>query len=301
MGHDHGATSAAGEHRGRLAAALALAVVVLVVEVVGGIVSRSLAVLTDAGHMLADVVGLSAAFVAIGWAHRTPSANRTFGNYRIEIIAALFNGVLLCVVAVVVVLEAIRRLGDPPETDASLMLVIGIVGLVANLAALLLLRAGQRTSLNIRGAYLEVLGDLLGSVAVIVAAIVLTITDWEAVDPVASLVIVALIVPRAIGLLRATAHVLLEGSPDDVVLDDVRQHLLEVRGVRDVHDLHVWSITSGMPVMSAHIVVDDETLQDSGRLLDRLGACLSEHFDVEHSTFQLEPAGHDDHEGARHL
>ena len=300
MGHDHGATSAAAAHRGRLAAALALALVVLVVEVVGGIVSGSLAVLADAGHMLADVVGLSAALIAIGWAQRTPSASRTFGNYRIEILAALLNGVLLCVVAAVVVVEAIRRLGDPPETDASLMLVVGIVGLVANVIALMLLRPGQEVSLNIRGAYLEVLGDLLGSAAVVVAAIVMSFSDWDQVDAIASLAIVALIVPRAISLLRATAHVLLEGSPDDVVLDDVRQHLLDVHGVRDVHDLHVWSITSGMPVMSAHIVVDDDTLRDGGRLLDRLGACLSEHFDVEHSTFQLEPAGHDDHEGARH-
>ena len=238
MGHDHD-DERAGAHRGRLAVALALAVVVLGVEVVGGIASGSLAVLADAGHMLADVVGLAAALIAIGWAQRTSTASRTFGNYRIEILAALFNGVLLCVVAAVVVVEAIRRLGDPPETDASLMLVVGIVGLVANVIAFLLLRPGQGVSLNLRGAYLEVLGDLLGSFAVVLAAIVMTVSDWDEVDAVASLVIVALIVPRAISLLRATAHVLLEGSPDDVVLDDVRQHLLDVHGVRDVHDLHV--------------------------------------------------------------
>ncbi|MET0741688.1 MAG: cation diffusion facilitator family transporter [Candidatus Nanopelagicales bacterium] len=300
MGHDHGATSAAATHRGRLAAALVIALAVFLVEVVGGIVSGSLAVLADAGHMLTDIVGLSAALTAIAWAQRTPSASRTFGNYRIEILAALLNGVLLCVVAALVVVEAIRRLGDPPATDASLMLVIGIVGIGANLVALQLLRPGQAVSLNIRGAYLEVLGDLLGSIAVVVAAIVMLVTDWGRVDAVASLVIVALMLPRAIGLLRATAHVLLEGSPDDVVLDDVRQHLLGVHGVIDVHDLHVWSITSGMPVMSAHIVVAEDTMRDGGRLLDRLGSCLAEHFDVEHSTFQLEPAGHDDHEGARH-
>ena len=302
MGHDHGAASAGRANRGRLIIALALSVAVLVVEIVGAIVTGSLALLADAGHVLTDVAGVSLAIGAVTLAARPPTSARTFGFYRLEILAAVVNGVLLLGVALFILVEAWRRWSEPPDVHGGPMLAFAMVGLVANIVALLILRSGAKESLNVKGAYLEVLGDALGSLAVIAAAVAIAVTGWERADIVASVLVALMILPRTWSLLREAVDVLLEATPKGVDLDAIRAHIVETPGVLDAHDLHVWMLTSGMPVMSAHVVVDDAVLADgtAGRILDDLGACLEEHFDVEHCTFQLEPAGHADHEHATH-
>ena len=296
MGHDHGTGVA---HRGRLALVLALSLTVLLVEAVVAFLTGSLALLADAGHVLGDSFGIVMALAAISVAQMgRPGSRRTFGYHRTEVIAAGINGLALLALCGWIVVSAVRRLGDAPEIDASLVLWAGGVGLVVNLLGLVLLRGGARENLNVRGAYLEVLGDALGSVAVLVSALIILTTGWHAADAVASLVIAAMILPRAISLLREVAEVLLEGTPRGVDLEELRRHILSADGVIDVHDLHVWTITSGMPVMSAHVVVDDTVTRmgEAHEVLDRLRACLADHFDVEHSTFQIEPAGHADSE-----
>jgi cation diffusion facilitator family transporter len=299
-GHDHG--TAAGGRRGRLAVVLLLTIGVLVAEVIGAVVSGSLALLADAGHMATDALGVGLALGAVTLAQRPATGRRTFGWQRLEILAAVANGLLLTGVAVYVVVEALRRFGDPPEIRSGVMLAVAGVGLAVNLVGLLLLAGGRRESLNVRGAYLEVLGDALGSVAVIVAAVVILTTGWTPADTVASLAVGALVLPRAWQLLREALDVLLEAAPRGVDLEEVRAHIQRVDGVIDVHDLHAWTITSGMPVLSAHVVVTDEALDagHGGRVLDALCDCLAGHFDVEHCTFQLEAARHADHEAPVH-
>jgi len=301
--HTHGGavvTSAGMKHRGRLVAVLAITLGTLVLEVVGGILSGSLALLADAGHLFTDAIGTTVALVAVTVANRPAPARRSYGNFRAEILGALVNGTLLLVVSVVVTVEAVRRLVHPDAVEGAPMIVLGLVALVANAVSLRLLHEGQSESLNVRGAYLEVLGDLLGSVAVVVGGVLVGAAGWARADPVASLLIAALIVPRAFALLREAVHVLAEGAPRGLDLDQLRAHLAAVPGVVDVHDLHVWTITSGMPVLSAHIVVSDAVVTaggcGDGSVLDRLAACVGDHFDVEHSTFQIEPAGHVAHE-----
>ena len=299
MGHDH-AHGTGVQHRGRLAMVLGLTALVLLVEAVVAAVTGSLALLADAGHMLGDSFGIVMALAAITVAQRGGSegSRRTFGYQRTEILAAGLNGLILLGLSAWVAVSAIGRFGDAPELDGGLILVAGGVGLVVNVIGLMLLRGGSSENLNVRGAYLEVLGDALGSVAVLVSATVILLTDWYAADAIASLVIAAMIVPRAVSLLREVVEVLLESTPGDVDLADLRAHIIGAEGVRDVHDLHVWTITSGMPVMSAHVVVDDDVvgMDEAHAVLDRLRGCLAEHFDVEHSTFQIEPSGHRDSE-----
>jgi cobalt-zinc-cadmium efflux system protein len=300
--HRHGTPTAAARQRGPLRAVLAITLSVLVLEVVGGLVAGSLALLADAGHLGTDALGVGLALLAVRMGGRTPTARRTFGWQRAEVLAAAANAVLLLGIAGWVVVEALRRLADPAQVEPGTVLLVGAIGLVANGACLLLLARGQRESLTVRGAFLEVLGDALGSIAVLVAASAVWLTGDTRADPVASLLIAALIVPRAYRLLRETAEVLLEGTPRGVDLAEVRRHILSQPGVVDVHDLHAWTITSGMPVLSAHVTVADPVLADpcGGGVLDRLHECLRHDFDVEHSTFQIEPAGHRSHEGADH-
>lgn len=301
MGHDH-AHGAGVRHRGTLVTVLGLTLTVLVVQVVVGALTGSLALWADAGHMLSDSFGLVLALAAIAVAQRPGGPRNTYGVHRTEVLAAGANGLILLAVCVVITINAVGRLDDPPQIDGVPVLAAGVLGLAVNIVGLVLLRAGARESLNVRGAYLEVLGDAVGSVAVIVSAVAIVTTGWHLADPIASLAIAALVVPRAVSLLRDVGEVLLESSPRDVDLEQLRDHILEVDGVVDVHDLHVWTITSGMPVMSAHVVVDDSVVDmgDAHGVLDRLGACLSDHFDVAHSTFQIEPVGHVEPEGHAH-
>jgi len=254
--------------------------------------------------MTSDAVGLVVALVASTIAARPATDRHTFGFRRVEVLGALVNGALLTVVAVTVAIEAIRRL-LAPETDhvnGLPLLVVAAIGLVANLVAFAILRGGDRDSLNLRGAYLEVLGDLLGSIAALVAGAVILTTGFAPADAIASLLIAVLIVPRAASLLRDVVRVLTESAPRGTDADEIRAHLLQTAGVVDVHDVHVWTITSGDPVFTAHVEVEPSVFErgETDGMLDRLGDCLKGHFDVAHSTFQLEPAGHADHEGESH-
>ena len=282
--------SAAASHRNRLIGVFGLTLAIFVIEVTGGLLSNSLALLADAGHVFTDVFGIGFALAAIWIAGRPATSERTFGYLRLEILAAVGNALLLFGVSAFILYEAWRRLAEPPEVTSGLMLAVAVVGLAANGISLYLLRDAQGQSLNMRGAYLEVMGDLAGSVAVIVAAIVIALTGWTAADAIASAVIGLLILPRTWGLLREALDVLLEATPKGIKIDVVREHILEAPGVIGVHDLHAWTITSGMNVVSAHVVVADEA--KPGDILDHLGMCLSDDFDVDHSTFQLETKEH---------
>ncbi|MCX4514236.1 cation diffusion facilitator family transporter [Streptomyces sp. NBC_01619] len=305
-GHDHGHThggppptgTAAAAYRGRLRIALGITLGVMVLEIVGGILADSLALIADAAHMATDALGLAMALLAIHFAGRPADTNRTFGFARAEILAALANCVLLLGVGGFLLYEAVQRFITPAETRGGVAIVFALVGLAANMVSLSLLVRGQKESLNVRGAYLEVLADALGSVMVLISAAVILATGWQAADPIASLAIGVMIVPRTVKLLRETLNVLLEAAPKGVDMAEVREHIRALPGVEDVHDLHAWTITSGMPVLSAHVVVAQDVLDAVGheKLLHDLQGCLGSHFDVEHCTFQLEPSGHAEHE-----
>ncbi len=298
--HDH--HHPAGTPGRRLALVLGITVSILLAEVVGALVGHSLVLLADAGHMAADAAGVGLSLLAVHFAGRPPTARRTYGYQRAEILAAVVNAVLLLGIGVFVLVEAARRLGDPGASRPGVMAVIGTVALVGNGTSLGLLRGGHGRSINVRGAYLEVLSDLLGALGVLVAAAVIAGTGWQRADPVASLLIAVLILPRTVRLLRQAVDVLLEATPEGVDLDEVRRHICQTPGVVSCHDLHAWAITSGHPVLSAHVVVSEDVWSagTAPLVLDRLGDCLAGHFDVEHSTFQLETPSHADHEGAVH-
>jgi cobalt-zinc-cadmium efflux system protein len=299
MAHNHGSTS--DHHSSRLVVVLVMTASVMVAELMAGWWTHSLALIADAGHMFADGAGIAMALAAIVAARKISTARSTYGYFRLEILAVAINAVVLLAVAGWVVIAAIRRIHEPVAVDAGPMLVVALAGLLVNAIGLGLLRGGQRESLNLRGAYLEVLGDLLGSAAVVTAAVVIALTGYERADPIASLAIGILIVPRTWLLLREAVDILLEATPRHIDVEHIREHIGSVDGVVDVHDLHVWTITSGMPVMSAHVVVGrTASALGSGPILDRLGDCLHEHFDVAHCTFQIEPVGHFDHEMSVH-
>ena len=302
-GHDHAHASGRAEDRSRLKVVLAVTASVAVVELVGAFVSGSLALLADAGHMLTDtaaiVLALSASYVATLPA--TP--RRTFGYHRAEILAALINALVLLGVCGFLAVEGVRRLADPVEVEAGPMLVFAILGLLANAVSLATLAGRRSSSLNMRGAFLEVLGDAFGSAAAITAAVLILTTGFTRADPIASLLIAVLILPRAWSLLRDCLSVLLESAPPGLDVDAVREHLSRADGVTEVHDLHAWSITSGMPALSAHVTVSDGALDERGvgAILDELGVCVADHFGIEHATFQIEPVSHREHEpGADH-
>ena len=285
MPHVH---SAAAAHRQRLLAVFGLTLAVFVVEATGGFAANSLALLADAGHMLTDVAGIGLALLAIWIGSRPASAGRTFGYQRLEILAAVVNALLLFGVGAFVLFEAIRRLAQPPEVASGLMIAVAVVGLAGNGASLVLLRDAQAQSLNARGAFLEVLSDFAGSGAVIVAGVVIALTGFGTADAIASLLIGILIFPRTWRLLRDAVDVLLEATPKGLDMALVRSHILEAPGVTECHDLHVWTITSGMNVVSAHVIVAPDA--QPAAVLDHLCECLAGFFDIEHSTFQIETA-----------
>lgn len=303
MSHDQLTGESRGQ-RARLVVALALTSGVLVAEAVGAWLTGSLALLVDAGHMLTDVAGLAVSVAAATLSLRSPTARRTWGFRRAEVLAALGQAAVLAGVGVVVLIEGIRRLSEPPEVPSGALVVFGVVGLAANAGSLAVLAGHRSASLNLRAAFLEVVNDALGSVGVIVAAIVIATTGWQRADAIAGLAIALLIVPRAALLIRETLRVLLESTPRGLDLDAVRAHLLHVPHVRAVHDLHASLIATGLPVLTAHVVVDDDCFRDghAPRILDSLQECVARHFDVsvEHSTFQLEPAAHAGHETGIH-
>jgi cobalt-zinc-cadmium efflux system protein len=298
-GHGH---AGADDHRGRLAAVLAITVAVMVVEVVGAIVSGSLALLADAGHMLTDVAGLTLGLVAAVLARRPATDERTWGYRRAEILGAAAQAAVLLAVGVFVLVEAVQRLVNPPEVTSGAMLLFGVVGLVGNIVGLLILAGGRGANLNMRAAFLEVVNDGVGSVAVLAAAVVIATTGWVRADAVASLVVGVLIIPRTLRLLRETVDVLLESTPKGLDLQGVRGRIMTLPHVRDVHDLHASQVATGLPVLTAHVVVDDSCFHDGhlGPMLDELQRCINTDFNVEHSTIQFESGAHAGHEHPTH-
>ena len=297
--HDHGMSLArAGErHRGRLLLAFAIIFTFFVVEAIAGFVTNSLALLSDAGHMLTDVIGIGMALAAIQLATRferntTQSrSNHTFGLYRLEILAAFVNALLLFGVAIWVLIEAARRLFDEPEVLGVPMLIVATLGLLANIVAFLLLREGSKESLNVEGAYLEVLADTVGSVGVIIAAVLLEVFGWAWIDPVIGAGIGLWILPRTWRLGRRAVRILLQAAPDDIDLDALCADLEAIDGVVDVHDLHVWTLTSDMDAASAHLMTTPGT--DAHGVLDRAREVLADTYGITHGTFQVEPDTHD--------
>lgn len=304
--HDHGAADAAGpgDHRTKLWIAFGITAGIVVAQAIGALLTGSLALLTDTAHALTDASGLLIALIAANLMMLPADPQRTWGFRRIEVIAALGQSTLLLVVGIYAAVEGIKRLFSPPEVPATELLIFGVIGLLANVAAIVVLSSSRGANFNMRAAFLEVLNDTLGSVAVLVSAGVIVVTGWQQADALASLFIAALIVPRTLRLLRETVSVLLETTPPGLDLDDVRRHLLVLPHVLEVHDLHASQITSGLPVLSAHVVVEDSCFSDghAPQILDQLQACLAEHFpvSVEHSTFQLESPAHASHELAAH-
>ena len=299
--HEH----VSGERtRPRLAVAFALTATIVIAQVIGAAVTGSLAVLTDAGHMLTDAAGLLMALAAASAMTRPPTARRTWGLARLEILAAGGQAAILLAVGLYALVEGVRRLVTPPAVESTGVVLLGGLGLVASVASALVLSAHRSHNLNMRAAFLEVVNDALGSLAVIVSGLVVAATGWTRADAVAGLLISALIVPRAVTILRSAGSVLLETVPKGLDLDDVRAHLLGLPHVRAVHDLHASQIGTGLPVLSAHVVVADDRFQsaDTHELLDSLQTCVREHFHVSvvHSTFQLEPLSHADHEDETH-
>ncbi len=300
MGHDHdhgtGLARAGERHRGRLAAAFGVIFAFFIVEAVAGFATNSLALLSDAGHMLTDVIGLGMALAAIQLASRhaarptEASSSHTFGLYRLEILAAFVNALLLFGVAIWVLIEAVRRVFDEPEVLGVPMMVVAVLGLIANIIAFLLLREGSKESLNMEGAYLEVVADTVGSVGVIIAAVLLEVFGWAWVDPVIGAVIGLWILPRTWRLGRSAVRVLLQAAPDNVDLRALAGDLASIEGVVDVHDLHVWTLTSEMDAASAHLMTGEGC--DAHGVLDQARELLEHRYGITHGTFQVEPHTH---------
>ncbi|WP_328466645.1 cation diffusion facilitator family transporter [Actinoplanes sp. NBC_00393] len=291
-GHDHGtaATHGGARHRKHLWWAGGLLTAFMVAEAVAAGLTGSLALLSDAGHMFTDVLAIAMTLAAITAAGRAGTdSRRTFGLYRLEVLAALANAVLLAGVAGFVLVQAVRRFTDPPEVPAGWMLVVAIGGLVANVIAFRLLSSGAKENIAVRGAYLEVLGDLLGSVGVIVAALVIWLTGWAYADPIVAVVVALMILPRTFALGRSAVRILVQAAPEHVDITAVRERLAAVPGVCDVHDLHVWTLTSGMDVASAHLSLSPAA--ELGAVLTVAREALHEDFAIDHATLQVEPAG----------
>jgi cobalt-zinc-cadmium efflux system protein len=299
-GHAHG--PGAGSDRRYLLTALALLAAFMLAEVITAILSGSLALLSDAGHMLSDVGAIGGALWAMALAARPPSGKWTYGWKRAEILSAAANGITLLVVAGIVTVEAIGRLIHPPAVDGGPVIAVAAAGIAVNVAAAWVLARANRSSLNVEGAFRHVLTDLYGFIGTVIAGIIIVTTGFTRADAIASLLVVALMGKAAWELLRDSGRVLLEAAPEDMDLEEVRAHLSGVAHVLGVHDLHAWTVTSGLPALSAHIVIADPCFHDghAPRLLDELQACLAGHFDVEHSTFQLEAAAHAGHEPGTH-
>jgi cobalt-zinc-cadmium efflux system protein len=298
--HSHGAI-ANTDIRYILSASI-LILAFLAGEVTAAILGRSLVLFADAGHMLTDVAALAMSAWAMRLARRPSHGRWTFGFQRAEIVSAAVNGVTLVAIALLIGVEAIQRLISPQNVTGGLLLTVAIVGAVVNGLATLLLRKTNRSSLNMRGAYVHILTDLFAFIGTGVAGVIIIFSHWERADPIASLFVVALMAKTAWGLLRDAGRILLEASPESLDLTDVRNHLARVDHVLNVHDLHAWTVTSGMLTLSAHVVIEDHCF-DSGhapQILDALQKCLAGDFDVEHATFQLEPATHVAHEPGLH-
>lgn len=293
-GHAHATAATAGaRHRTPLLIAFALTAGYMLVEFTAGFVFDSLALLSDAAHMGTDVLGLGMALAAITLAQRPAVSQRTYGMYRLEVLAALANGVLLFAVAGYVLYEAYGRLFEPPQVAGVPLMVVAVVGLVVNLISFRLLTAGSKESLNVRGAYLEVLADMLGSVGVIVAGVIIYTTGWRYADPLIGAAIGLFILPRTYRLTAQALRILMEVAPPGMDVDEVRGRILTLPGVDDVHDLHIWTVTSGMESATGHVVVAEGA--DYHDVLDQVVTLLANDYQITHATIQCEPAHHEEH------
>lgn len=289
-GHSHGATApsgtAAGRHKTQLMGALALTTIFMAVEVVGGLWTGSLALLADAAHMLTDAGGLALALLAIRFAERPATPQKTFGYVRMEVLSALANAVVLLLLTFYILYEAYQRFLNPPDILSGPMLVVAVVGLAVNLVSMRLLSAGSSESLNVKGAYFEVLADMLGSLGVLVAAAIVMFTGWKLADPIVGAGIGLFIVPRTWILLKQAIHILMEGTPPEIDISLLEGKLKEIPGVTAVHDLHVWTITSGVDAMSCHLVVTN--MADARKTLVAAKEAMEATFDITHTTIQIE-------------
>ena len=267
---------------------LAIVLVVMIAEVIGGTLSNSLALLGDAGHMLVDALAIGLALFAISIAMRPATPTRTYGYHRVEIMAALANGITLVVLALWIFYEAYQRFLEPPLVQTSLMLLVATIGLIANLAGMLLLRRASHQSLNIKAAFWHIFGDTISSVGVIIAGVIISITGWGIVDPIIAIFIGGIILWGAVRLVRESADILLEAVPRDMRVDKVLAKIKNVPGVEDAHDIHIWTITSGRHALSAHLVIEDQTVSRSAEIVETVNQDLAQHFNITHTTLQLE-------------
>ena len=288
MAHNHNHDGHGAESKGRLKLVLGVIIVIMVAEIVGGIVSNSLALLGDAGHMLVDGLAILLSLFAITMAARPATPSRTYGYHRVEIMAALANGVTLVLVAAYIFYEAYQRFLDPPEVHAPLMLVIAAIGLVANIAGILLLNGVGNGNLNVKAAFWHILGDAISSVGVIVGGIIIAVTGIGIVDPIIAVAIGIIILIGAVRLVREATDILLEAVPKNVNVGEVVTLLKKIPGVDEVHDVHIWTITSGIHALSAHLMVEDQQVSDSSGIINEINHELSERFNITHTTLQLE-------------
>lgn len=286
--------SASSRNKKSLAIVFGLTSFYLIVEVIGGLWTGSLALLADAGHMLTDVAGVGLALLAIRFAERPASPERTYGYYRVEILAALTNAVVLILISLYILYEAYQRFKNPPEVQSAGMLGVASIGLIVNIVGMYILRSGSQESLNMKGAYFEVLSDMLTSIGVIFAGVIMLTTGWYYADPIISAGIGLFILPRTWALLKDAVGVLIEGTPADVNIALLRESLMEIEGVADIHDLHVWSLTSGVNAMSVHAVITGDDQHDV--VLTRVHEHCTEQFKISHVTVQTECRGFAEHE-----
>lgn len=285
--HNHFAEKREGNKRG-LIIALSITTIIMILEFFGGLFTNSLALLSDSGHMLSDASSMALSLVAIWFASRPPSSNKTYGYYRFEILAALFNGVTLFVIAGFIVKEAIQRFNDPPTVASGTMMIIAFIGLAANLlsAVTLLKKADVKENINLKSAYIHIIGDALGSVGAILAGLLMLLFDWYIADPIISVIVALLILKSAWGVLKQSIHVLMEGSPLMINKEEVLAILENIEGVKNVHDLHVWTITSGLDTLSCHILIEDK--KDEQEVLQEAINLIRDNYKIEHTTIQIE-------------
>jgi len=281
-----GRLTSAGSSRLKIALLIVLAIMTL--EIIGGILSNSLALLGDAGHMLVDALALGLSLFAITIARRPATPSKTYGYHRVEIMAALANGITLVLLALWIFYEAYQRFLEPPLVQTQLMILVATIGLIANLSGILLLRGVSRKSLNIKAAFWHIVGDTIASVGVIIAGVIIAFTGWYVADPIIAVFIGGIILWGAVRLVRESADILLEAVPRHIQVDKVIEIIKNVSGVEDVHDIHVWTITSGIHAMSAHLIIEDQTVSRSAEIVETVNQNLAKHFNITHTTLQLE-------------
>ncbi len=291
--HDHGyeqeSRAFQAPHGGRdLLIALSITILMMIAEVIGGLLSNSLALLSDAGHMLTDNIALLLSFFAMKFATLPATERKTFGFYRLEILAALLNGIVLVLLSVYIMYEAYTRMVHPQPVEGKLMLIVAIIGLVANVIGAFFLSKHSHASLNIRGAYLHIVGDALSSIGVVFGGIIIIYTGWYLIDPILSMVISLVIIYGSWSLVRESVDILLESVPAHVDIDTMAEEMAKIRGVREAYHIHVWTITSGVYACSAHVLIDDQLVSGSRDIINEIKDLLSRKFNVRHSTIQLE-------------